>query len=642
MSLTDSHIGHAPAIHNRRDLVRLSLGALGVVYGDIGTSPLYAVKECFLPPHGVPFGLDNVLGILSLIFWSLSLIVVVKYLTFVMRADNHGDGGILALLALVTEGRAAPMRGETGARRRIVLVSLGLFGAALLFADGMITPAISVLSAVEGLEVATPFFRPVVVPITVVILFVLFLVQKRGTAGIGAVFGPAMLVWFGAIAAAGVPAILRTPQVLAALDPRYAVRFFVHNGLHGFLILGAVVLCFTGSEALYADMGHFGRRPIRLAWFTLVFPALLLNYFGQGALILERGEQVLANPFYALAPGPMLLPLVVVATAATVIASQALISGAFSLAQQAVQLGFSPRLTIVHTSEEARGQIYVPEINKILMVACITLVLVFRQSTNLAAAYGIAVMGTMVITTLLLYAVIRLHWGWPLWKTWSLVGLLLSAEVPFLLANSNKILHGGWVPLAVGAVVFTLMVTWKRGRRELSAMLEKSSFPIDAFLVDLERRKPHRVPGTAVFMTSSTGGTPPVLLHHFKHNKVLHEKVVLLTVRTEGVPRIDKRDHLEVTDLGQGFYRVLGHYGFMETANVPRLLARCERYGLQVAMNDVSYFLGRETLLRGGKSGMARWRKSLFAFLTNNARSPAAFFHLPPNRVVELGSQVEL
>jgi KUP system potassium uptake protein len=632
---------HAPVIRNRKDLYRLSLAALGVVYGDIGTSPLYAIRECFLPPHGVEVAVGNVLGILSLVFWSLTLVVVFKYLIVVMRADNRGDGGIMALLTLVISSTRRPPRGAKGYRRWGVLVSLGLFGASLLFAEGMFTPAISVLSAVEGLQVATPLFQPAVVPVTVLILLGLFLVQRRGTAAVGKVFGPLMTIWFFVIAALGLPAILRHPSVLAALDPRWGFAFFADNGLHGFLILGAVVLCFTGTEALYADMGHFGAKPIRFAWTTMVFPALLLNYFGQGALLLERGAEVVHNPFYSLAPPMLLYPTVAIATAAAVIASQALISGAFSLVQQAIQLGYSPRLTIVHTSAEARGQIYVPEINTILMVACIALVLAFRESTNLAAAYGIAVLGTMVITSLLVFAVTRQVWGWRLWQSVLLVGCFLAIEIPFLLANMNKLLHGGWVPLVVGLLFFTLMRVWKWGRRMLSEQLEAGRLPIDLFLADAERRKLHRVPGTAVVMTSLVDGTPPLLLHQVKHNKVLHEKVVLLTIRTEGVPRVPRVERVQVRELGSGFFQVIGRYGFMESPDVPSLLRWAERFGLE-AGKDVSYFLGRETLLRSDKSKSPGWMIGLFSFLSRNARPATHFYHLPPNRVVELGSQVAI
>ena len=639
----DLHVtSHAPIVRSPKDLARLSLGALGVVYGDIGTSPLYAIKECFNPAHGIGINVGNVLGILSLVFWALTLIVVVKYIGFVMRADNHGDGGILALLALVTEQRSHPKRGETGHRRWITLVGLALFGAALLWADGMITPVISVLGALEGLDVATPIFRPWIVPLALIILVTLFLVQRRGTAGIGAVFGPLMLVWFASIAALGIPAIVRHPEVLAAINPLYAVHFFRANGLQGFLILGAVVLCVTGSEALYADMGHFGRRPIRIAWYWLVFPALLANYFGQGALLLARGQEVVQNPFYGLAPEWFLYPLVVIATAAAVIASQALISGAFSLAQQAIQLGFSPRLTIVHTSGEASGQVYVPEVNTILMIACVSLTLMFQRSGNLAAAYGIAVMGTMVITTILLFSVERQIWKWPLWQALALSAVFMAIDIPFLAANLVKIVSGGWVPLAVAFAIYTLMTTWKRGRTAVRKHLAEASLPIDYFLSRLDDYAPHRVKGTAVFMTSTMGVTPPILLHHFKHNKVLHEKVILFTIVTEGVPEVSKRDRVQVRELEHGFWEVIAHYGFMQTPNVPLALRRASEQGLQLEPESVSYFLGRETLLTTGKTGMAAWRKRIFVYLARNARPANAFFRIPPNRVIELGAQVEL
>jgi KUP system potassium uptake protein len=510
----------------------------------------------------------------------------------------------------------------------------------------MITPVISVLGALEGLEVATPVFRPVVVPLAVGILLALFYFQRRGTAGVGAVFGPAMLVWFVAIAAVGLPQVIAHPQVLLALNPLHGLRFFIAHGVHGFLILGAVVLCITGAEALYADMGHFGRRPIRLAWFWVAFPALLLNYFGQGALLLSRGSEVRGNPFFELAPGWALYPMLVIATAAAVIASQALISGAFSIMQQAIQLGFWPRLTIVHTSREASGQIYLPEVNWALMVGCVALTVGFRGTSALAAAYGIAVVSTMLITTLLLYSVARHIWRWPLWQALPMAAAFLAFDVPFLAANVVKIAHGGWVPIVIGLAVFTVMTTWKSGRRLLQEQFSASKLPIENFIADVGRRSAQghlpRVPGTAVVMTSQVGGTPPVLMHHFKHNHVLHEKVVLLTLLTEGIPEVAARERFEVRELGEGFWEVVARYGFMETPNVPRILGRCAERGLRIDANKASYFLGRETILPTGRAKLARWRKRLFVYLARNARPANAFFRIPSNRVVELGAQVEL
>jgi len=515
-----------------RVLAGLALAALGVVYGDIGTSPLYAVKECFSGQHGIAPTVENVLGILSLIVWSLNFVVSLKYISLVMRADNRGEGGILALMALV---RSKGVAGRIRIRR--LLLPLGLFGAALLYGDGVITPAISVLGAMEGLSVVTPAFDPFVVPITVGILLALFLFQQRGTAGVGAVFGPITLIWFGCISALGVRGIMLEPSVLRAVNPWYAVEFFVTDGWRGFLILGAVVLVFTGGEALYADMGHFGKRPIRVAWFGLVLPALLLNYFGQGALLLHDPSSA-RNPFYSLVPSSLLVPMIVVATAAAIVASQALISGAFSLTQQAVQLGYSPRVTIRHTSHTEMGQVYIPEVNQALAVACIGLVLAYRSSTNLAAAYGIAVTGTMSITTMLYYEVMRTRWQWPLWKAGGIAGLFLAIDLSFLGANLIKVAHGGWFPIVVAIGIFTLMATWKQGRALLAGILRENSLPMDLFLQDIKRRRPPRVPGVAVFLTSAAGGAPPVLLHHLKHNQVLHERVILLSIVTKDIPSV--------------------------------------------------------------------------------------------------------
>jgi KUP system potassium uptake protein len=633
--------GHAPKADTFKDLAKLSIGALGVVYGDIGTSPLYSMKECFKPEHGIEPTVDNVLGILSLVFLALVLVVVVKYLTFIMRADNRGEGGILALFALVSP-KVPKKEGERGRKRTWVLLMLGLFGAALLYGDGMITPAITVLGAVEGLGIAAPGLLRWVVPITCLILVGLFFMQRRGTAGIGAIFGPTMLVWFAAITAVAIPAIIEEPRVMWALNPWYAVKFMMEHGKAGFLMLGAVVLVITGGEALYADMGHFGRKPIRLAWYTIAMPALLCNYLGQGALLLQRGQAVAANPFYALAEGPFLYPMVAIATLAAVIASQALITGVFSLTQQAVQLGYWPRVRIVHTSGEAAGQIYIPEINWALMVACVALVIGFKKSDDLAAAYGIAVTGTMCITSILFYSVVRNRWKWPPVAAGFLLAIFLSIDLAFLGANIDKIESGGWVPLAIAAGVFIIMTTWRRGREELGKHMAAGMLPLDLFMMDLDSSRPTRVPGTAVFMTSTMGGIPPVLLHHFKHNKVLHEQVVLLSVVTEDVPVVPPSERVEVEKLEHGFWRVIAHYGFMQSPNIMKSLRRAMRSGLLVDPDTTSFYLGRETLLTTGKSRMARWRKALFAFLSRNARTATSFFGLPPNRVVEMGAQIEL
>ncbi|MBX3010342.1 MAG: potassium transporter Kup [Caldilineaceae bacterium] len=619
-----------------KHLAMLALGALGVVYGDIGTSPLYAFRESFHGEYSIPVSPENVLGILSLIFWSLIAIISVKYLVFVMRADNRGEGGILALTALVNRSRPTVRRTP---RYRLIL--LGLFGTALLYGDGMITPAISVLSAVEGLEIATPVLQPYVIPITIAILIGLFFFQSQGTERVGKVFGPATLLWFFVLAWLGLRWIISQPHVLAAMSPTYAIGFFTHNGWHGFWVLGSVFLVVTGGEALYADMGHFGKAPIRLAWFVIVLPALLLNYFGQGALLLDHPEAVV-NPFYRMAPTWALYPVVIIATAATVIASQALITGAFSLTRQAVQLGYLPRVEIHHTSSDEIGQIYIPGVNWLLMVACITLVIAFGSSSNLAAAYGVAVTTTMVITALLLFMVERERWNWSLGSAIAFTAFFLVLDLAFWGANIVKLPDGGWFPLVIGVVVFTLMTTWKRGRVILSARLRAGSMTFSAFAERLSNKKLAHVPGTAIFMYSDPESTPPALLHNIKHNKVIHEQVVLLSVETEEIPRVSKKDRMQVQQLENGFYRVILHYGFMEDPNVPRDLAQARRYGLELKANEVTYFLGRERLLASKRPGMAIWRENLFALMSRNARNATDFFRLPPERVIELGSQVEL
>ncbi len=588
----------------RRYLLILSVGALGVVYGDIGTSPLYALRECFRPEHGVPPTQENVLGTLSLIVWSLIVIISVKYLALVMRADNRGEGGILALMSLVGARR-------TGGPGRFVLTGLGLFGAALLYGDGMITPAISVLSAMEGLEVATPVFSPFVVPITVAVLVVLFSVQRFGTARVGAMFGPVMLLWFVVIALLGVVHIVQEPHVLMAIDPRHAVQFFFANRGRGFLVLGAVFLAVTGGEALYADMGHFGARPIRLAWFLLVFPALTLNYLGQGALLLHD-PRATENPFFLLAPRWAQVPLVILATVATVVASQAVITGAFSLTRQAVQLGYAPRLLIRHTSAREIGQIYIPSVNLVLMLCAIGLVIAFRASTNLAAAYGVAVTATMAITTALLATVERERWNWSMSLVIAVTAPILLIDLSFFAANMVKIADGGWFPLVVGVTIYTLMATWHTGRRILNHRLAKQALSIDDFLRDLANNVIPRVPGTAIFMTRNESGMPLTLLHNLKHNKVVHQRVVLLTVDVEETARIADNQRYDWQDLGNGIYRLRVHYGFMEDPNLPELLSRVKGPVTFPPMST-SYFLGRETLIATRAPGMAIWRDHLFA-----------------------------
>jgi KUP system potassium uptake protein len=550
-----------------------------------------------------------------------------------MRADNRGEGGILALLAL--------LHTRTRAVAPALVLGLGLFGTSLLYGEGVITPAISVLSAMEGLEVATPAFSRFIVPLTVLILIGLFMMQRHGTARVGIIFGPITLLWFISLSVLGVLWIVRAPEVLAAVSPHYAVKFFMTNGMTGYWLLGSVVLAITGAEALYADMGHFGKRPIRIGWFAVVFPALLLNYFGQGAFMLTH--QSVEHPFFEMVPDWALYPMVGLATAAAIIASQALISGSFSLTRQAIQLGYFPRLSIVHTSAKAEGQIFIPQVNTILMVLCITLVLVFQKATNLAAAYGLAVVGTMSISSVLFFFVATERWRWPTWKAALLCTFFLVIELAFLGANIVKFMSGAWLPLVMGIVVFTVMATWKRGRSILARVFARSALPVDMFVNEITQKPPHRVPGAAVFLSANPEGVPNVLLHHLKHNKVLHEKVVLLSMITEDVPHVPLPDRVQVIDLGAHLYRVSARYGFMEKPNVPDLLAQARAHGLKLNAADITYYLGRETLIPAHKSaGMMRWRKKLFALMHRNAQSATAFFEIPPNRVVELGAQIEV
>jgi KUP system potassium uptake protein len=628
--------GHAADAPHGKHLLYLAVGALGVVYGDIGTSPLYAFRESFHEEYGIAVIPANVLGILSLIFWSLIAIISIKYLIFVMRADNRGEGGILALTALVN--RKFPAVRHTP-RYRLIL--LGLFGTALLYGDGMITPAISVLSAVEGLEIATPVLQPYIIPITIAILIGLFLFQSQGTERVGKVFGPATFLWFIVLALLGIRWIIIQPTVLAAINPFYGIDFFVRNGWHGYWVLGSVFLVVTGGEALYADMGHFGKPPIRMAWFTVVLPALLLNYFGQGALLIEHPEAVV-NPFYRMAPNWALYPVVLIATIATVIASQALITGAFSLTRQAVQLGYLPRVAIYHTSSDEIGQIYIPGINWGLMISCIALVLAFGSSSNMAAAYGVAVTTTMVITVILLLIVEIEHWHWSKPAAIAFTSFFLLIDLAFWGANIVKLPDGGWFPLVIGVVIFTLMTTWKRGRIILSERLRAGSKPFKTFVEQLGSKQVVHVSGTAVFMYSDPESTPPALLHNLKHNKVLHDQVVLLSVETLEIPRVPREERMTVQKLENGFYRVILRYGFMEDPNVPRDLAQARRQGLEFKPAEVTYFLGRERLFASKKPGMAIWRENLFAAMTRNARNATDFFRLPADRVVELGAQVEM
>ncbi|HZQ61705.1 MAG TPA: potassium transporter Kup [Casimicrobiaceae bacterium] len=613
----------------------LMIGAIGVVYGDVGTSPLYTMRVVFTGEHGLPLNQANVYGLLSIVFWALMIIVTLKYVTLIMRADNRGEGGILALTALVSRGV------EHQSRLRWWLVGLGIFGAAMFYGDGMITPAITVLGAVEGLEVMTPRLAPWVVPVSLVIIVGLFMAQRRGTASVGAIFGPIMCVWFATIAVLGIVHIAQHREVLVALNPLYAIRFIVANPLGAFLALGAIVLAVTGTEALYADMGHFGRAPIRRAWLFFVMPALVLNYFGQGALVLTQPLAV-KNPFFLMAPEWGLLPLTILATAAAIIASQAVISGAFSLTRQAVQMGYSPRLRIQHTSAREIGQIYVPFINWTLFIAVALLMVGFRSSDNLAAAYGIAVTMAMLIDSVLIYFVMRRIWHWRRPVALCISIPLALIDFAFLSSNSLKIPEGGWFPILVGAVMFTLLTTWKRGRGVLMDRLAEDTMPLDIFIESISQSPPTRVPGTAIFLTSTVNRVPHALLHNLKHNKVLHERVIFLTIVTRDIPRVPKKEQLDIRELGCSFWAIEGMYGFMEDPDVPALLETCGARGLEFDMMDTSFFVSRETLIPTVAPGMALWRERLFVSLSKNAIKASDFFHVPTNRVVELGTQVEL
>ena len=616
-------------------LATLSLAALGVVYGDIGTSPLYAFRACLNGYRGVPPGAADVLGILSLIFWALVIVISVKYVLIAMRADNDGDGGIIALVALLSLG----FRASQG--KRAFLIALGLFGAALLYGDGMITPAISVLSAIEGLREADPHLVLFVIPITCTILILLFMFQKRGTGRIGAVFGPFMVVWFAILAVLGIGEILRAPRILTAVNPLHAVTFFGSRGFARFRIIGAVFLVVTGGEALYADMGHFGARPIRLAWFALVLPALVLNYFGQGALVLTDPRHS-THPFYDLAPHWALYPIVALATCATIIASQAVISGAFSLTRQAIELGYWPRMKIAQTLPGEIGQVYVPGINSTFLVGTLALVIGFGSSSRLAGAYGVGVTTTMVITTILIFVVARDRWQWHPAVAGLICAPLLAVDVSFFGSNMLKIPDGGWFPLCVGLLGYTLMSTWRRGRQILFARLSADIKPVEVFLDQIAKEPPIRMPGDAIYLTGRVKGAPPMLVRQLERDHVLRERVILLTIVTEEVPRVPASQRLEIEPLEQGFVRIAVHYGFMQNPNLPAALRLCERFGLELDLDQVIYCPGHEALVPTDRfSGMLLWRKKLFAFMSRNAPRATAFFHLPPGQVVEIGTQVE-
>ncbi|MGH8172966.1 MAG: potassium transporter Kup [Rhodanobacteraceae bacterium] len=612
----------------------LAVGAIGVVYGDIGTSPLYAIKQTF-GPQGVAPTEENVLGILSLMFWSLILVVSIKYAGFIMRADNKGEGGIMALTAL------AQRSVRSSQRARWWIVVLGVFGASLFFGDGVITPAISVLGAVEGLEVVAPGLSHWVVPLSALIVFVLFAFQNRGTGKVGAVFAPVMLVWFTVLAVLGVWHIIQQPGVLRAISPYYAIEFFAHAHWSAFFALGTVVLCITGAEALYADMGHFGKRPIRWSWFGLVLPALVLNYFGQGALLITN-PQAAENPLYLMVPSSLLIPMLILATAAAVIASQAVISGAFSVTREAIQLGYLPRMEVRHTSRETRGQIYLPWINRMLLVLTLAVVIGFRSSDNLGAAYGIAVVGTMTIDSILVMIVFRRMWLWSRVRVALVGGLFLLVDAAFLAANADKVEHGGWFPLVLGAVIFTLMVSWRRGRELVMREIKQSGLALEPFISSIAAHPPLRVPGTAVFLTANQDAVPHALLHNLKHNKVLHERNVLLTVEVLETPTGEAEERVEVQTLGNEFYKLTLRYGFAEDPNVPETMEAIQSCGLPFDLMDTTFFISRESIVASDRPGMALWRDKLFVFMQRNATPATAFFQIPGNRLIELGTQVEI
>ena len=613
----------------------LTLAALGVVYGDIGTSPLYAVKETFNPDHGIPLNAENVLGGMSAIFWALMIVVSLKYVILIMRADNKGEGGIMALLALASSAV------KDHPQWRATIMLLGVFGASLFYGDAVLTPAISVLSAVEGLEVGTTAFKPYVVPIAVGVVIALFALQRKGTSVVGALFGPVTVLWFVAIAALGVVAIAGNPEVLRALDPLHALAFVTQHGWASFVVLGAVLLAFTGAEALYADMGHFGKGPIRIAWFGLVFPALILNYFGQGALLIAN-PKALVNPFYLLAPAWALYLTVALATAATVVASQATISGTYSLTKQAIQLDYLPRMQVQQTSASEIGQIYIPGANLALLLVIVAVVIGFGSSSKLASAYGVAVTGTMLVTTFLTFFVVRFGWGYPLALCIAATGFFILVDLAFFSSALLKVVEGGWFPLALGAIVFVFMTTWRRGRVLAIAAQRRTSIPLLPFLKSLSEHPPVRVPGTAVFMAGDPDGVPNALLHNLKHFKVLHERVVFLTVVTRNIPWVPASERVTAEPLGQGFYRLIVHFGFMNRPDVSATLDLCKDCGLTFDLMQTTFFLSRTTVIPTSKQGMARWRERLFAAMARNAHTAADYYNIPTNCVIELGTKIEI
>lgn len=619
---------------DKKRLVYLALLAIGIVYGDIGTSPLYALRECFYGPHSVAANHDNIFGILSLIFWSLILIISVKYLLIILRADYKGEGGILALMEFVLPKKKGI--------KLAVVSTLGIFGAALLYGDGIITPAISVLSAVEGLEIATPFFNDFIIPITIVILLVLFLFQKKGTSLVGAVFGPITVIWFLTLAALGVSVILRKPEIIMALNPYYGVNFFILHGTHGFVVLGVVFLAVTGGEALYADIGHFGKAPIRLAWFAFILPCLVLNYLGQGALLLENPSFV-SNPFYMMAPSWALYPLVILAMMATIIASQAIISGAFSLTFQAVQLGYLPRFVVKHTSETAQGQIYLPQINTLLMVGTILVVLGFRTSSNLASAYGLAVTMTMTITSMLAFIAMHKIWKWGLTLSIIVTTLFLIVDVSFLASNLTKVLSGGWFPLMVGMIGLLVMLTWKKGRQVLASQFLKITNPLNSVISDFESNKYPKVPGTAIYMTGNPSVAPLTLIQNLNHNKIFHEQILVLSIIIHQVPYIEAENRIDLEKMTDGFYLLKGNFGFMEQIDIPILMDAVKESGIiDINLEETSYVLGRETLIADSEIGLNVWQDRIFIFMSKNSQSATKYFNLPEERVFEIGTQIKI